>query len=108
MKQVREERDRLSSENRLLRTKSLSNKNEKSSQAISPGKKQSNYAYAFFILLGVYAVGACLVIEYSPEMSAFFAAVAMVLLLVGCYSLYKANTVLNDVKSTQLSDLERN
>ncbi len=30
LKQVREERDRLSSENRLLRTKSLSNKNEKS------------------------------------------------------------------------------
>ncbi|WP_386087040.1 hypothetical protein [Wolbachia endosymbiont (group A) of Norellia spinipes] len=50
LKQVREERDRLSSENILLRTKSLSNKNEKSSEAISPGKKQSNYAYAFFIL----------------------------------------------------------
>ncbi|WP_265043165.1 hypothetical protein [Wolbachia endosymbiont (group A) of Scambus nigricans] len=50
MKQVREERDRLLSENRLLR----SNKNEKSSQAISSGRKLSNYASACFILLGVF------------------------------------------------------
>ncbi|MBA8753058.1 MULTISPECIES: ankyrin repeat domain-containing protein [Wolbachia] len=62
LKQVREERDRLSSENRLLR----SNKNEKSSQAISSGRKLSNYASACFILLGVYTVVACLVIEDYP------------------------------------------
>lgn len=107
LKQVREERDRLSSENRLLRTKSLSNKNEKSSQAISLGRNLSNYTSACFILLGVYAVGACLVIEDSPEMSAFFAAFALVLLVVGCCSLYKANTILSDVESTQLGGLER-
>ncbi|WP_374698322.1 ankyrin repeat domain-containing protein [Wolbachia endosymbiont (group B) of Limnophora tigrina] len=107
LKQVKEERDRLSSENRWLCTESLSNKNKKPSQAISPGKKQSNYASACFILLGVYAVAPCLVIEDYPGVSAFFAAVALVLLLVGCHSLYKANTILSDVKSTQLGDLER-
>ncbi|MDE5064583.1 hypothetical protein [Wolbachia endosymbiont of Drosophila tristis] len=74
LKQVREERDRLSSENRLLR----SNKNEKSSQAISSGRKLSNYASACFILLGVYTVVACLVIEdYPGIISAFFTAVAL-------------------------------
>ncbi|MFP3033549.1 MAG: ankyrin repeat domain-containing protein [Wolbachia sp.] len=79
LKQVREERDRLSSENRLLR----SNKNEKSSQAISSGRKLSNYASACFILLGVYTVVACLVIEdYPGIISAFFTAVALAFFLL--------------------------
>ncbi|WP_353281803.1 hypothetical protein [Wolbachia endosymbiont (group A) of Aleiodes leptofemur] len=87
LKQVREERDRLSSENRLLR----SNKNEKSSQAISPGKKQSNYASASFVLSGAFAVGACLAVLYGyPVIGACLAAVALVLLLVG-YFLYKGD-----------------
>ncbi|MDE5060073.1 ankyrin repeat domain-containing protein [Wolbachia endosymbiont of Drosophila aff. chauvacae BK-2020] len=104
LKQVREERDRLSSENRLLR----SNKNEKSSQAISSGRKLSNYASACFILLGVYTVVACLVIEdYPGIISAFFTAVALAFFLLGCYSLYKVNTILSDVESTQLGGLER-
>ncbi len=104
LKQVREERDRLSSENRLLR----SNKNEKSSQAISSGRKLSNYASACFILLGVYTVVACLVIEYYPGIiSAFFTAVALAFFLLGCCNLYKANTILSDVESTQLGGLER-
>ncbi|WP_265042540.1 ankyrin repeat domain-containing protein [Wolbachia endosymbiont (group A) of Sphecodes monilicornis] len=104
LKQVREERDRLSSENRLLR----SNKNEKSSQAISSGRKLSNYASACFILLGVYTVVACLVIEdYPGIISAFFTAVALAFFLLGCCSLYKANTILSDVESTQLGGLER-
>ncbi|BET28359.1 hypothetical protein wCauATS_05610 [Wolbachia pipientis] len=104
LKQVREERDRLSSENRLLR----SNKNEKSSQAISSGRKLSNYASACFILLGVYTVVACLVIEdYPGIISAFFTAVALAFFLLGCCNLYKANTILSDVESTQLGGLER-
>jgi hypothetical protein len=104
LEQVREERDRLSSENRLLR----SNKNEKSSQAISSGRKLSNYASACFILLGVYTVVACLVIEdYPGIISAFFTAVALAFFLLGCCSLYKANTILSDVESTQLGGLER-
>lgn len=91
LKQVREERDRLSSENRLLRTKSLSNKNEKSSRAISPGKKQSNYASAAFVLSGAFAVGACLAVLYDyPVIGACLAEVALVLLLVG-YFLYKGD-----------------
>ncbi|MBS9530339.1 hypothetical protein INQ25_02880 [Wolbachia endosymbiont of Rhagoletis cerasi] len=86
-----EERDRLSSENRLLRTKSLSNKNEKSSQAISPGRKLSNYASAAFVLSGAFAVGACLAVLYDyPVIGACLAAVALVLLLVG-YFLYKGD-----------------
>ncbi|MDX5526551.1 MAG: hypothetical protein O7167_01505 [Wolbachia endosymbiont of Andrena nigroaenea] len=86
LKQVREERDRLSSENRLLRTKSLSNKNEKSSQAISPGKKQSNYAYAFFILSGALTgcVGLAILYDYLV-IGACLTAVALVLFLVGYY-----------------------
>lgn len=104
LKQVREERDRLSSE---IRTKSPSNKNEKPSQAISCGKELSNCASVCFILFGACAVGACLVTEGSPEINGLFAVLALVLLLVGCYSLYKANTILSDVKSTQLGDLER-
>ncbi|MFJ5423378.1 ankyrin repeat domain-containing protein [Wolbachia endosymbiont of Drosophila barbarae] len=84
LKQVREERDRLLSENRLLR----SNKNEKSSQAISSGRKLSNYASACFILLGVYTVVACLVIEdYPGIISAFFTAVALAFFLLGCCNL---------------------
>ncbi|WP_434732445.1 ankyrin repeat domain-containing protein [Wolbachia endosymbiont of Zygogramma bicolorata] len=80
------ERDRLSSENRLLRTKSLSNKNEKSSQAISPGKKQSNYAYAFFILSGALTgcVGLAILYDYLV-IGACLTAVALVLFLVGYY-----------------------
>lgn len=83
LKQVREERDRLSSE---IRTKSLSNKNEKSSQAISPGKKQSNYAYAFFILSGALTgcVGLAILYDYLV-IGACLAAGALVFLLVGCY-----------------------
>ncbi|WP_250295107.1 ankyrin repeat domain-containing protein [Wolbachia endosymbiont of Oedothorax gibbosus] len=105
LKQVREERDRLSSE---IRTKSLSNKNEKSSQAISPGKKQSNYAYAFFILSGALTgcVGLAILYDYLV-IGACLTAVALVLFLVGCHSLYKANTILSDVESTQLGGLER-
>ncbi|WP_264704902.1 TomO hydrophobic C-terminal domain-containing protein [Wolbachia endosymbiont (group A) of Gymnosoma rotundatum] len=91
LKQVREERDKLSSENRLLRTRSLSNKNEKPSRAISPGKKQSNYASASFVLSGAFAVGACLAVLYGyPVIGACLAAVALVLLLVG-YFLYKGD-----------------
>ncbi len=91
LKQVREERDRLSSENILLHTKSLSNKNEKSSQAISPGKKQSNYAYAFFILSGALTgcVGLAILYDYLV-IGACLAAVSLVLLLVG-YFLYKGD-----------------
>ncbi|WP_341815032.1 ankyrin repeat domain-containing protein [Wolbachia endosymbiont (group A) of Chalcis sispes] len=86
-----EERDRLSSENRRLCTESLSNKNEKSSQAISPGKKQSNYASASFVLSGAFAVGACLAVLYDyPVIGACLTAVALVLLLVG-YFLYKGD-----------------
>ncbi|WP_341822813.1 hypothetical protein [Wolbachia endosymbiont (group A) of Clivina fossor] len=83
LKQVREERDRLSSE---IRTKSLSNKNEKSSQAISPGKKQSNYAYAFFILSGALTgcVGLAILYDYLV-IGACLTAVALVLFLVGYY-----------------------
>ncbi|WP_425386244.1 hypothetical protein [Wolbachia endosymbiont (group A) of Barypeithes pellucidus] len=58
-------------------------------------------------MLGICAVDSCLVIEDYPGMSAFFAAFALVFLLVGCYSLYKANTVLSDVESTQLGGLGR-
>ncbi|WP_353271197.1 ankyrin repeat domain-containing protein [Wolbachia endosymbiont (group A) of Alloplasta piceator] len=86
-----EERDRLSSENRRLCTESLSNKNEKPSQAISPGKKQSNYASAAFVLSGAFAVGACLAVLYDyPVIGACLTAVALVLLLVG-YFLYKGD-----------------
>ncbi|WP_265016638.1 ankyrin repeat domain-containing protein [Wolbachia endosymbiont (group A) of Andrena dorsata] len=86
LKQVREERDRLSSENILLRTKSLSNKNEKSSEAISPGKKQSNYAYAFFILSGALTGCVDLAILYDYlVIGACLTAVALVLFLVGYY-----------------------
>ncbi|MFP3031309.1 MAG: ankyrin repeat domain-containing protein [Wolbachia sp.] len=96
--------ERLSSENRLLR----SNKNEKPSQAISPGKKQSNYAYAFFILSGALTgcVGLAILYDYLV-IGACLTAVALVLFLVGCHSLYKANTILSDVESTQLGGLER-
>ncbi len=81
---------------------------EKSSQAISPGKKQSNYAYAFFILSGALTgcVGLAILYDYLV-IGACLTAVALVLLLVGCHRLYKANTILSDVKSTQLGDLER-
>ncbi|WP_265029993.1 TomO hydrophobic C-terminal domain-containing protein [Wolbachia endosymbiont (group A) of Philonthus cognatus] len=106
MKQVREERDRLSSENRLLRTKSLSNKNEKPSQAISSGREQSNYAYASFVLSGAFAVGACLTIP-NLEICIPLAVTAFAFFTIGCYFSYKANTILSDVESTQLGGLER-
>ncbi|WP_265036859.1 ankyrin repeat domain-containing protein [Wolbachia endosymbiont (group A) of Anomoia purmunda] len=72
--------NQLTKENAQLRTQnqSLNDKNEKSSQAISSGRKLSNYASACFILLGVYTVVACLVIEdYPGIISAFFTAVAL-------------------------------
>ncbi|WP_253303439.1 TomO hydrophobic C-terminal domain-containing protein [Wolbachia endosymbiont of Phyllotreta cruciferae] len=106
LKQAREERDRLSSENRLLRTKSLSNKNEKPSQAISSGRKQSNYASAAFVLSGAFTVGACLTIP-NLEICIPLAVTAFAFFTIGCYFSYKANTTLSNVKSTQLGDLER-
>lgn len=104
LKQVREERDRLSSENRLLRTKSLSNKNEKPSQAISPSRKQSNFASASFVLSGAFAVGACLTIP-NLEICIPLAVTAFAFFTIGCYCSYKANTALSDVKSTQLGNV---
>lgn len=60
------------------------------------------------MLSGVFAVGACLAVLHDYlVIGACLAAVALVLLLVGCHSLYKANTILSDVESTQLGDLER-
>lgn len=103
LKQVREERDRLSLE---ICTKSLSNKNQKSSEAISPGRKLSNCASAAFVLSGAFAVGACLTMP-DLEICIPLAVVAFAFFTIGCYSLYKANTILSDVKSTQLGDLER-
>ncbi|WP_353282943.1 ankyrin repeat domain-containing protein [Wolbachia endosymbiont (group A) of Pogonocherus hispidulus] len=104
LKQVREERDRLSSENRLLRTKSLSNKNEKPLQAISPGRKQSNYASASFVFSGAFAVGACLTIP-NLEICIPLAVTAFAFFTIGCYCSYKANTALSNVKSTQLGNV---
>ncbi|WP_375603853.1 hypothetical protein NOX90_05495 [Wolbachia endosymbiont of Anurida maritima] len=106
LKQVREERDRLSSENRLLRTKSLNNKNEKSSEASAQSRKQSNYASASFVLSGAFAVGACLTMP-DLEICIPLAVTAFAFFTIGCYCSYKANTILSDVKSTQLGDLER-
>ncbi|WP_250296375.1 TomO hydrophobic C-terminal domain-containing protein [Wolbachia endosymbiont of Oedothorax gibbosus] len=97
-----EERDRFLSENRLLRTKSLSNKNEKPSRAISPGKKQSNCASASFVLSGAFAIGACLTIP-NLEICIPLAVTAFAFFTIGCYCSYKANTALSDVKSTQVS-----
>jgi hypothetical protein len=104
LKQVREERDRLLSENRLLRTKSLSNKNEKPSQAISPSRKQSNFASASFVLSGAFAVGACLTIP-NLEICIPLAVTAFAFFTIGCYCSHKANTALSDVKSTQLGNV---
>ncbi|MDE5062113.1 TomO hydrophobic C-terminal domain-containing protein [Wolbachia endosymbiont of Drosophila tsacasi] len=104
LKQVRKERDRLLSENRLLRTKSLSNKNKKSSQVISPSRKQSNFASASFVLSGAFAVGACLTIP-NLEICIPLAVTAFAFFTIGCYCSYKANTALSDVKSTQLGNV---
>ncbi|MDE5057821.1 hypothetical protein OZD61_03395 [Wolbachia endosymbiont of Drosophila bocki] len=54
---------------------------------ISPGRKQSNYASASFVLSGAFAVGVCLAVlyDYPGIISAFFTAVALVLFLVGYY-----------------------
>ncbi|MFP3020666.1 MAG: ankyrin repeat domain-containing protein [Wolbachia sp.] len=101
LKQVREERDRLSSE---IRTKSLSNKNEKPLQAISPGRKQSNYASASFVFSGAFAVGACLTIP-NLEICIPLAVTAFAFFTIGCYCSYKANTALSNVKSTQLGNV---
>ncbi|WP_416636099.1 TomO hydrophobic C-terminal domain-containing protein [Wolbachia endosymbiont of Nasonia giraulti] len=90
----------------MLRTKSLSNKNEKPSQAISSDREQSNYASASFVLSGAFAVGACLTIP-NLEICIPLAVTAFAFFTIGCYFSYKANTTLSNVKSTQLGDLER-
>lgn len=96
--EIREQQNRISElESELDRTKSqltekdreLNNTREESNErihrigkesdgrAISPNRKQNNYALTFFILCGICAVGACLTIVDYPEISACLAAVAL-------------------------------
>ncbi|MCM1001884.1 hypothetical protein DM84_01285 [Wolbachia pipientis] len=63
---------------------------ESNGQAISPNRKQNNYALTFFILLGAFVVGTCLTVVDYPEISAGLAVVAPGLFLVG-YFLYKGD-----------------
>jgi hypothetical protein len=63
---------------------------ESDGRAISPNRKQNNYALTFFILCGICAVSACLTIVDYPEISAGLAAIALGLFLVG-YFLYKGD-----------------
>ncbi|MGL9718264.1 MAG: ankyrin repeat domain-containing protein [Wolbachia sp.] len=74
-----------------VRHKRVENRNRvkrESNEPPPPNRKQNNYASAFFMLCGICAIGVCLTIEDYPEVSAYLAAVALILFLVG-YFLYK-------------------
>ncbi len=86
-------------ENERFRTKGLNNINQKSLKVSAPGR---NYASAFFVLSGAFAVGACLTIP-NLEICIPLAVTAFAFFTIGCYCSYKANTALSDVKSTQVS-----
>lgn len=81
----------------------LKNKNRKLSEANIYNRRQSNYAYASFVLSGAFAVGACLTISNLATCISL-AVAAFVFIAIGCYCSYKASTVLSDVTSTQFDN----
>ncbi|WP_419214848.1 TomO hydrophobic C-terminal domain-containing protein [Wolbachia endosymbiont of Rhagoletis cingulata] len=81
----------------------LKNKNRKLSEANIYNRRQSNYAYASFVLSGAFAVGACLTISNLATCIPL-AVAAFVFIAIGCYCSYKASTVLSDVTSTQFDN----
>ncbi|WP_374699348.1 hypothetical protein [Wolbachia endosymbiont (group A) of Limnophora tigrina] len=97
----RQERSELQAQNQDLK-----NKNRKLSEANIYNRRQSNYAYASFVLSGAFAVGACLTIS-NLEICISLAVAAFVFLTIGCYCSYKASTVLSDVISTELGNVIR-
>lgn len=60
-------------------------------------RKQSNYAFASFILFGAFAVGAGLTM-FHLAICISLAVAALTFLAVGCYCLYEANTALSNVE----------
>ncbi|WP_264686438.1 TomO hydrophobic C-terminal domain-containing protein [Wolbachia endosymbiont (group B) of Rhopobota naevana] len=95
----RQERSELQAQNQDLK-----NKNRKLSEANIYNRRQSNYAYASFMLSGAFAVGACLTIS-NLEICISLAVAALVFIAIGCYCSYKASTVLSDVTSTELGNV---
>ncbi|WP_264704610.1 TomO hydrophobic C-terminal domain-containing protein [Wolbachia endosymbiont (group B) of Apotomis betuletana] len=95
----RQERSELQAQNQDLK-----NKNRKLSEANIYNRRQSNYAYASFVLSGAFAVGACLTIS-NLEICISLAVAALVFIAIGCYCSYKASTVLSDVTSTELGNV---
>ncbi|QOD38641.1 TomO hydrophobic C-terminal domain-containing protein [Candidatus Wolbachia massiliensis] len=83
---------------------SLNGRDKESLGAGAQGRRQNNYASAFFVLSGAFAICACLAIEDYPVMSACLAVIASVLFLAGCYCAYEANTVLSDVRSDRVAN----
>lgn len=71
--------------------------------ASAQSRKQSNYASVSFVLAGTFAVSASLIVPYLGICIALTVA-ALAFLAVGCYCLYKANTVLNDVRTDQITN----
>ncbi|MDX5526939.1 MAG: hypothetical protein O7167_03560 [Wolbachia endosymbiont of Andrena nigroaenea] len=64
-------------------------------------KDKISYASAFFILSGVCAVGASLIIPYLA-ICITLAIVAFIFLATGCYCSYKANTALSNIEVDQV------
>ncbi|WP_264730670.1 ankyrin repeat domain-containing protein [Wolbachia endosymbiont (group B) of Episyrphus balteatus] len=95
----RQERSELQAQNQDLK-----NKNRKLSEANIYNRRQSNYAYASFVLSGAFAVGACLTIS-NLEICISLAVAALVFIAIGCYCSYKASTVLSDVTSTEFGNV---
>jgi len=95
----RQERSKLQAQNQDLK-----NKNSKLSEANIYNRRQSNYAYASFVLSGAFAIGACLTIS-NLEICISLAVAAFVFIAIGCYCSYKASTVLSDVTSTEFGNV---
>lgn len=66
-------------------------------EAVAQKRKQTNYACAF-LLSGVLAAGLCFAI-YNPVP---LAVTSLLFFAIGCGFLYRANTILNDVNSSQV------
>lgn len=108
-KQRLNEVTQLTEENVRLRAQNqdLNNKNKKFSEASAQDRKQSNYASVAFMVAGTFAVVASLTMPYLA-VCITFAIAASIFFAVGCYSLYKANTTLNNAevnRATSSADL---
>ncbi|GFQ76495.1 ankyrin repeat domain-containing protein [Trichonephila clavata] len=82
----------------------LSSRLTQLSKKIDQSRKQYNYGVASLVLSVALVAGACFT-TFNLEICIPLAVTAFAFFTIGCYCLYKAETALSDVRSTQLGNV---